>query len=162
MQDQAELISEAKVIMKDTKFMPADEKWKVLHQWDQFLKSNCAKDKFTERLYDHLSQHCSFIAHYDRHGFYDTYFEEPEDTIHFLSQFDNRNGTPMSIEYGWISDWYNDEDYHDINAEMCRIASRYIPDLVKKCETDQEDKDITRAKLLMAKHGIYILKANIE
>lgn len=157
--DQAELISEATVIMKDTKFTTAREKRKVLRQWTLFLTHGLSRHYFAKSLYEHLTQHCAFIAHYDINGFYDTYFEEPEDSIKFLSQFDNRDGTPMSIEYGWIADWYHEEGYHDINAEMCRIARKYIPDLVKKCETDQEDKDITRAKLLMAKHGIYILKA---
>jgi len=156
--DQAELFSEAKVIMKDTKFMPAAEKRKVIRQWTLFLKNGCSKDYFTKSLYEHLMQHCSFIAHYDRYGFYATYFEEPEDTITFLSQFDNRNGIPKSVEYGMIY-WYTGSDYNDINAEMCRIASRYIPALIKKCQAEQKEKDITRAELLLAKHG---LKANIE
>ena len=156
--DQAELFSEATVIMKDTKFMPAAEKWKVLRQWTLFLKSGLSRDYFAKSLYNHLTQHCSFIAHYDIHGFYATYFEEPEDTITFLSQFDNRNGIPKSVEYG-MTGWYTDSDYNDINAEMCHIARRYIRGLIKKCQTEQRDKDITRAELLLAKHG---LKASIE
>ena len=155
--DQAELFSEAKVVMKDVRFMPAEEKWKVLRQWTLFLKNGCSKDYFAKSLYNYLINHCSFIAHYDRHGFYATYFEEPEDSIHFLSQFDNQNGIPKSVEYGMIY-WYTNSDYNDINAEMCRIASRYIPDLIKKCQAAQQEKDVTRAELLLAKHG---LKASI-
>lgn len=151
--DQAELIPGTKVVMKDAKFMPASEKEKVLRQWAKFLKNECSRDYFAESLYEHLIYHCSFIAHYDRHGFYATYFEEPEDTITFLSQFDNRNGIPKSVEYGMIY-WYTDSDYNDINAEMCRVASRYIPGLIKKCQTAQKDKDVTRAELLLAKHGL--------
>lgn len=157
MTTQAELFKGARVSMKDTQFMTADEKQKVLRQWASFLKSG-AKEGFTEPLYHHLIMHCSFIAHYDRRGFYATYFSEPEDTIHFLSQFDNRNGIPKSVEYH-STGWYTDPDYHDVNAEMCRIASMYIPGLVKRLETEQENKDVQRAKLLLAKHG---LKANIE
>jgi len=156
--DQAELFSEAKVIMKDVQFMPADEKRKVLRQWTPFLKNGLSRDYFAKSLYEHLINHCSFIAHYDINGFYATYFEEPEDTITFLSQFDNRNGIPKSVEYGWTY-WYTDSDYNDINAEMCRIARRYIPALIKKCQTAQQEKDVTRAELLLAKHG---LKASIE
>ena len=158
MTTQAEFFKEVRVSMKDTQFMLAEEKRKVLRQWGLFLKSGVAKDNFTELLYHHLIQHCSFIAHYDRHGFYATYFEEPEDTIHFLSQFDNRNGIPRSIEYGG-GGWYTNPDYNDVNAEMCRVASRYIPTLVEKCQTEQQERDVLRAKRLLAKHG---LKASIE
>lgn len=161
MESQAVLGIEAAVGMKDAEFMTADEKRKVLRQWERFLKCGCTRETFTKSLYDHLIQQCSFIAHYDRQGFYATYFQEPEDTIHFLRQFDNRNGIPKSIEYG-MTYWYTDADYNDINAEMCRIASRYIPDLVRKCQTEQEDRDIRRARALMAKHGIYTLKARHE
>jgi hypothetical protein len=155
---QAELFKEARVNMKDTQCMPSGEKQKVLRQWGLFLKSGLAKGTFTELLYHHLIQHCSFIAHYDRQGFYATYFEEPKDTVRFLSQFDNRNGIPRSIEYH-MTGWYTCPDYNDINAEMCRIASRYIPALVEKYRTEQQERDVLMTKLLLAKHG---LKASIE
>ena len=54
---------------------------------------------FTKRLYEHLHLHCSFIAHYNRLGFYAEYFERGEDTARFLSQFDSR-GDCRSVEYG--------------------------------------------------------------
>jgi len=155
---QAELFKGAGASLKDTQFMTAEEKRKVLRQWDLFLKCGATKETFTHPLYHHLTQHCSFIAHYDRSGFYSTYFEEPEDTIHFLSQFDNRKGIPRSIEYG-MTYWYTDVDYNDINTEMCRIASRYIPTLVEKCQTEQKERDVLRAKQLLAKHD---LKVKIE
>ena len=74
--------------------MTAVEKEKVLRSWERFLSSGCSKAQFSKALYRHLTMHCSFIAHYDIHGFYSTYFEEGEDTVNFLSQFDNRNGVP--------------------------------------------------------------------
>jgi len=155
---QPRLFATADEQMKDVQFMSAKEKQKVLQQWELFLKNGLSKDKFTKLLYHHLIQHCSFIAHYDLHGFYSTYFEEGEDTVRFLSQFDNRNGIPKSIEYGMIY-WYTDPDYNDINSAMCRIASRYIPRLVIEAESKQKKMDVTRAQLLLAKHGI---KANTE
>ncbi len=78
--------------LHDSKFMPVAVKSKALKQWDTFLKSGCSKEKFTKTLYNHLIQHCSFIAHYDIHGFYATYFENGDDTVRFLSQFDDSNG----------------------------------------------------------------------
>jgi len=139
--------------LHDSRFMPAAEKRRVLKQWEAFLKSRCAREKFTKPLYNHLIQHCSFIAHYDINGFYATYFENGDDTVHFLSQFDGSERVPKSIEYG-MTYWLTDEEYYDINSEMVRIAGKYIPVLVKQAETRQKQHDIHKAKMLLAKHGI--------
>ena len=141
--------------LHDSKFMSATEKRKVMKQWTLFLESGLKREKFTKPLYEHLINHCSFIAHYDLGGFYSTYFENGDDTLLFLSQFDDRKGMPESVEYGWTA-WLTDEDYYDINSEMVRIASKYIPALIKKAKNDQLKTDITRAKALLAKHGIKI------
>jgi len=144
--------------LHDSKFMPAAEKSKVLKHWEMFLRSGLEKDKFTKLLYHHLIQHCSFIAHYDIHGFYATYFESGDDTVRFLSQFDDSNGMPKSVEYG-MTYWLTDEEYYDINSEMVRIASKYIPILIQQAKNQQRAADITRAKALLAKHG---MKVDIE
>ena len=139
--------------MHDSKFMSAAEKRKVLKQWELFLASGCSKEKFTKSLYNHLIMHCSFIAHYDIHGFYATYFEEGDDTVLFLSQFDDSQGMPKSIEIG-MTYWLTGDEYYDINCEMVRIAGKYIPLLVKQAQNRQKIADIARAKALLAKHGI--------
>jgi hypothetical protein len=141
--------------LHDSKFLSAVEKRRVLRQWELFLKSGLQREKFTHPLYNHLIQHCSFIAHYDLGGFYSTYFENGDDTVRFLSQFDDHGGMPESIEYG-MTGWITDEDYYDINIEMVRIAAKYIPALIEKAENEQRSTDITHARLLLAKHGIKI------
>jgi hypothetical protein len=141
--------------LHDSKFMPAVEKRRVLRQWKLFLESGLQREKFTHPLYNHLIQNCSFIAHYDLGGFYSTYFENGDDTVNFLSQFDDRKGMPKSVEYGWTA-WLTDEDYYDINIEMVRIAAKYIPALIEKAENEQRSADITQAEALLAKHGIKI------
>ncbi len=145
--------------MHDTKFMSADEKRKVLKQWELFLKSGLEKKNFTPALYHHLIQHCSFIAHYDIHGFYDTYFTSGDMTLQFLSQFNTRgNRIPPSIEYGdtyWIASGNKScQEYYDINIEMCRIAYRFIPALELKATNDQRRTDISQAETLLKKHGM--------
>jgi len=155
MEAQPVLFGDGKEPMKDVKFMSAAEKQKVLKQWELFLKSGLSKDKFSKALYEHLINHCSFIAHYNIHGFYDTYFDQGDDTVHFLSQFDNRNGIPKSVELGMFG-WYTDSDYHDLNSAMCRVASPYIPLLIKQVEAKQKAHDIELAELLLAKHGIKV------
>jgi len=157
---QAELFTVAEEL-KDTKFMTAGEKKRVLRHWESFLQSGLSKHRFTKALYYHLTQHCSFIAHLDINGFYSTYFEQGDDTVHFLSQFDQRNGVlgkggkyvPKSVEYG-MTYWATDEEYGDINTEMCRIAWKYIPALELKAKNDQRHADLARAEALLKKHGV--------
>ena len=139
--------------LHDSKFMSAAEKSKVLKHWEMFLRSGLEKAKFTKALYEHLINHCSFIAHCDIHGFYTSYFESGDDTRHFLSQFDTRRGMPRSIEYGYPN-WFMGEDYYDINTEMCRIAWRYIPALELKANNDQRHADLAHAGVLLKKHGL--------
>jgi len=143
--------------MKDSQFLSAKEKQRVLKQWMDFLASGLKWEKFHEALYSHLIQHCSFIAHYNRQGFYGTYFEEGERIIQFLSQFDKRNagadGIPRSVEYG-MTYWATDADYTDVNGEMIEIASGYIPALVEKAARRQRDDDVARALALLNKHGM--------
>jgi len=141
--------------LKDTEFMTATEKERVLKQWEIFLRNGCRREHFTKLLYQHLINHCSFIAHYDIDGFYSTYFERGEDTEHFLTQFDSRASMPKSIEYD-DAYWYTDPDYSDINQLMCLIAGVYIDDLSRVARDKQREADIKQAKALLAKHGLTI------
>ena len=140
--------------LHDTKFMTSAEKSKVLKHWEMFLRDGLERDKFTQVLYKHLINHCSFIAHYDLHGFYATYFENGETTLAFLSQFDTRKGIPRSIEYGDLSGWLADKNYYDINIEMCSVAWKYIPALELKAKNDQRHSDLAHAEFLLKKHGM--------
>ena len=61
-------------LLKDSEFMNANEKRKVLTQWERFIKGGFSFHLFTDNLYQHLILHCGFIAHYNRSGFYATYW----------------------------------------------------------------------------------------
>jgi hypothetical protein len=137
--------------MIDTKFMSAEDKRKVLRDWDSFLRLGIERKRFTKRLYHHLTQHCSFIAHFDRNGFYDYYFVHPERTILFLSQFDRNHPNELqSVEYSatW---WLTDRDYSDINQAMCDIATEYAPHHYAKCYDAARQRDLAEAKRLLTK-----------
>ena len=140
--------------LQDSPFMSAGEKAKVLRQWETFLKSGLQWKHFTKALYDHLIQHCSFIAHYNQAQFYATYFEHGEGTARFLSQFDMTKaeacGVPKSVEYGMT--YWATGDYADINREMIRIAGGYIPGLLGRASLVQEVEDIVCARALLRKH----------
>jgi len=136
---------------RDVQFMSAAQKTTVLRAWIRFLKSGLRFDQFTKALYDHLTQHCSFIAHYNRAGFYSHYFESGDSTAFFLSQFDSR-GRCLSVEYGgrhWLSG-----DYEDVNRAMIAEGEAIIPSLLDTARREQEAADIATATVLLAKHGI--------
>jgi len=120
---------------QDAKFMTAKEKQRVLRAWERFLKNGLQFQHFTKALYNHLIQHCSFIAHYDRHGFFRTYFVNPEDTKGFLDQFDRSKGC-VSVEYGdnyWIRDSNSVcKEYYDINNAMVDVLEPLLPEILRK------------------------------
>lgn len=143
--------------MQDTQFMSAAEKQTVLRQWELFLKSGLSKQKFTKALYHHLIQHCSFIAHYNLDGFFDTYFTRGCATARFLSQFDDAGGlkTPNSVELG-MTHWYTDERYNDLNSAMCEVARKYMGKLMLVANAGQRSADIAEAERLLNKHGMVL------
>ena len=115
----------------DVEFMTAKEKELVLKNWQTFLKHGLQRKHFTKRLYNHLHLHCGFIAHYNIHGFYSTYFEAGEDTQRFVEHFCNH---PTTM------------DYDDLNTAMQEVYSKYRDTILK-----QTEEDVTkRLKLLGA------------
>jgi hypothetical protein len=138
--------------MKDAKFMSAKEKESVLSQWIRFTKNGFRREDFTESLYKHLSLHCAFIAHYNREGFFATYFERPETTAQFLSQFDKTKGC-KSIEYGGMY-WVRYPDFEDLNSAMCDATEPFKSRVYDECKLKERISDIRQAKALLLKHGI--------
>jgi len=136
---------------KDVQFMSAREKELVLAQWKRFMERGFGFEHFTDRIYKHLTLHCSFIAHFDRNGFYSTYFENPEATIRFLNQFDSDNGL-RSAEYG--STWWLEGDYADINRAMCEVVDAIKGRLYSELTQKVRGRDLAIASQLLAKHGI--------
>jgi len=148
--------------------MTTREKQLVLRQWQTFLKYGCKWEHFTDTLYGHLTLHCSFVAHYDKRGFYADYFTSGDDRARFLSQFDKRNAKwggagceiPPSVEYG-MTDWARG-DYADINLVMIEVASEYIPSLIAESKARQREADIAKAEALLDKYGIKLQRFPME
>jgi len=133
--------------MKSTEFMSGEEKEAVLKDWQSFIRSDFNERCFTKKLYDHLHLHCSFIAHFNLHGFYATYFEDPEHTIKFLQQFDKDYGY-KSVEYR-STYWFTSEDHHDLNSEMAESLEPYkekIYDGLKQKTKEMKLKQIEKLK----------------
>lgn len=84
----------------------------LLKQFKTFVNKGFQKKNFTKKLYNHLHLHCGFIAHYDIHGFYATYFEDGAGKINFIKHFLQPTG--------W-DHWLTCDDYADINGEMVKV-----------------------------------------
>lgn len=140
-------------MMADAPFMTAKEKTAVVKRWTTFLKYGCQLTHFTKGLYHHLTLHCSFIAHYNLHGFYETYFTEPESTEKFLAQFDRMKGC-SSVEYGGTS-WLTYPDYADVNNAMVDAAQPFLESLYTRCANFERDRDLSLADALYEKHGVH-------
>ncbi|MBA7601173.1 hypothetical protein ES703_08240 [subsurface metagenome] len=134
---------------KTVEFMTAEEKIKVLRAWKQFIKNDFKEKFFTKRLYNHLTLHCSFIAHYDKAGFYSTYFTNPESTTKFIRQFD-KDFDYMSTEYGmnyWIKG-----DFQDLNLAMCQVIEEVKEELYKRFQEKTKQDILSQIHLLQNKY----------
>lgn len=146
--------------MKDAQFMSAKEKEMTLKQWIAFVKNGFKWEHFTDRLYKHLTLHAEFIAHYNRRGFFDTYFVEPDDTIRFLKQFDKDFGN-VSVEYGWTG-WVSSQEYGDINTAMCEAIEPHKKDIYERCLNAERQRDVSIANALLQKHGIRQIDVSLQ
>ncbi len=135
------------------KFMSKKEKEEVLKDWKCFIESEFSYRAFTKRIYEHLTLHCMFIAHYSKDGFYSTYFRDPEDTLKFLRQFD-RDFNFKSIEYG--SDVWLKGEYEDINRAMCEEIEKCKEEPYQRLNLKMRENVLREIESLCEKHAIGI------
>jgi hypothetical protein len=64
----------------------AEAKVRFARDFVSFVESDFAPARFTRSFYRRLSLTFGHIAHYDRLGFYDTFFTTTEDKVRFLRQ----------------------------------------------------------------------------
>jgi hypothetical protein len=67
-----------------TKFDTADDKAWFANQFVRFLESGFDQRHFTERFYRRLSNTFGHIAHFNRGGFWETFFTTTGDKVKFL------------------------------------------------------------------------------
>lgn len=61
-----------------TKWSSAADKQKFARQYIAFVQARCPFERFHEWFYNRLMQMFMHIAHYNRHGFYETWCDSPE------------------------------------------------------------------------------------
>jgi hypothetical protein len=69
-----------------TQWEPAEHKAEFARAFIGFVESDFDRRKFTDKFYRRLSNTFGHIAHYNRAGFYDTFFTTTEDKVRFLRQ----------------------------------------------------------------------------
>lgn len=114
----------------DVQFMTAKEKELVLKNWKIFLQHGLKKEHFTKRLYNHLHLHCGFIANFNIHGFYSTYFEAGQDTERFFEHFCNYSAQNYGANI----------DYDDLNTAMRQVFSQYKDAIATQTENDIDNR----------------------
>ena len=125
------------ILFADVHFMTALEKKNVLRDWQRFIRNGYSGVSFTSRLYDHLSIHSGYIAHYNRAGFYNTYWRGE------ISSFaKNRNlivrPVPRSF-INWVSflaQFTIDPEYRDLNSAMMFNLRTELVSLQKELENE--------------------------
>jgi hypothetical protein len=140
--------------------MPLREKRRVLAQWRRFLQTLARHFNNSERcyrafgqaLYEHLIQHCSFVAQYNRSDFFSHYFEHGDDTVQFLRQFD-RQADPDGRSTEYESTFWLDGQYADINEAMREAAAEYLHGTMAVATDDQKRLDLAWARYLADRHG---------
>jgi len=148
-------------------FLTADEKMKILKNWIIFLKALANGEqmkmtidkygneipiaflKFTDRIYKHLSLHCGFIAHYNRFGFFSTYFNGDETNLHTFFENIESWGDYEDITNAMLAEYEEMKNtiFSQANNETDR-QFEVLKESVKRAEGDEEMK-----KLLL--HRIY-------
>ena len=136
-------------------FMTAEDKNKTFKDWQRFLKFLAsgeylkwneeqngsdygmeAPKQLTKRLYNHLSLHCGFIAHYNIHGFYSEYFGgEISDLKRFFSHFEKTEWGGYNSQ----SCWGNFEDIGKAMAdEFEAVKGKILIEAVKEMDNRWE------------------------
>ncbi len=69
-----------------TQWSTVQDKATFAKQFVRFVQSDFAARHFTERFYRRLSKTFGHIAHYNRAGFWDTFFTTTADKVRFLEQ----------------------------------------------------------------------------
>lgn len=68
----------------DSKFSTKEEKAKFANHFVRFVNSGFKKSLFYDWFYKRLSMTFGHIAHYNRLGFWETWFESPNDQACFM------------------------------------------------------------------------------
>lgn len=147
---------------EDVQFMTAETKEKVVYDWESFLRKRLLTPQsevdsneygvtlfgFTDNLYHHLSQHCGYIAHFNRYGFFQVQFRFPRQFL------DNVHKCSHGYEY-------MQREYADVQGHMSQIADHYMDSVMvydQDDETTRINSEVNRSINLLRAEGYEVRK----
>ena len=127
----------------------------VLRQWELFLDSEFAWERFTRGIYHALTMWCSFIAHYNRRGFFDVYFDEDaEATLLFIEQFVTGRSAELGFR-GWAERPEN-ETAALLPRAMCAAMRPRAARLRAVAQERARTRDLRIVTKLAERHGLRV------
>lgn len=133
-------------MLEDSKFMSAEQKKKVLKQWNRFVEGGFSFHLFTDAVYQHLNLHCGFIAHYNRSGFHSTYWNN--DFILFARNTGMLLRPVPTAFFNWerfLSSFQCWGEWAGMNASMLKALKSHLACV--RNELEREAKDAFRHDL---------------
>jgi len=127
-------------MLKDSKFMTAEQKKRVLQQWERFIEGGFSFHLFTDAIYQHLNLHCGFIAHYNRLGFYSMYWND--DFTTFARQTDMILRPVPGVFVNWEQFLVSFQCWHEwagMGTTMLHALKSYLTSTLKELENEVID-----------------------
>ena len=127
-------------MLKDSEFMSAEQKKRMLRQWDRFIKRAFSFELFTNAIYQHLNLHCGFIAHYNRSGFYFTYWNG--DFVTFARRTGMLLRPVPNVFFNWerfISSFQCWGEWSGMGASMLHALKSHLLSTLKELEREAKE-----------------------
>ncbi|WP_242010896.1 hypothetical protein [Acetobacter musti] len=131
--------------LKPTRWATVEEKAKLGNAMLRFIAEGMPAGKFTASLYKRLSNMFGFIAHYDRHGFAQTWFDSAATRRDFLDR--SRDIPAGEIPALSGRTWSG----KSASVSVRTFWSRHGPSRAGEDQNAREKAELGR---LMAKHGV--------
>lgn len=127
----------------DVEFMTAKQKDNAYKCFKKVI-DNRNISYMDKNLYTHLHVHCSFIAHYDIHGFKATY-SGYDGFTRFVNHF-------MKLEY-YVTDY---PDYRDVNLAIVKYVKENYNEVIKEMKEQEKEADLAILKAISQKYNIKV------
>lgn len=131
----------------DTKYITGLAQEKLLKEFKKVILTRDSS-KIGKALYNFLHCNTGFIAHYNIHGFRETY--SGLDFRDFVEHFDLLHAN----RYPWLMG--RNSDYYELIKDMANVVTNQASIIYFELSDKQRTKEIALAKMLLIKHGVTV------
>jgi hypothetical protein len=112
----------------------------MLRQWDRFIEKGFSFHLFTDAIYQHLNLHCGFIAHYNRSGFYSTYWNGDFVTLALKTGMLLRPVPTVFLNWErFLSSFRCWGEWAGMNASMLHALKSHLTSTLKELEREVKE-----------------------